>query len=232
MLANFSWETSATEAAAGVRVLLGSAGSGELISFSLAETSESFMPSTNLPGGDVKGDDFSLNASVQWTDRTGAAACARFCDGHDECTGWTYVRPGSFVDADEAQQGVEASAGGPRCAIKGAQQTAPPQASGCCVSGYKPGHAPAPVPNRTEVTVSGGGHAMVGHLAEGAGRREMRLRILVDHSVVEVYDGVGALTFTTYVPAPERATGIQLEWVEGADVQASLRAYAMGGAVL
>ena len=232
VLANVSWEASAQAVSAGVRVLLGGGGAGDLIQFSAAHTSAQFMPSTNLPGGDVQGDDFSLNASARWTDQSGAAACASFCDERDECTGWTFVRPGSAGAAGEVTD-AQVAKGGPRCAIKGAQQTAAPQADGCCVSGYKPGHAPAPVPNRTAVTISGGPHTMVGHFAqeEGDRRARLELRVLVDHSVVEVYDGTSALTFNTYPPQPELATAVQLEWVEGADVQASLRVYAMGGAV-
>lgn len=220
---NFTWEASVVSSleglSAGLRVLVGDKGQGMLISFSIVNKSAGFMPNTNLPGGDIVHDDFPLNRSMTWTDQTGSAQCAAFCANHSTCTGWTYVRP--------APQG-----NGPRCAIKGAGQTLPPKPDMCCVSGYKPGQ-PHNITSGMDVAVSAAGSAMPGHFfVSPDGNAFLRLRVLMDHSIVEVYDSVAALS-AHYIPFdPHAAVNVQMVGLSDTNISYKYVAYSMRSAVI
>lgn len=218
VLVNLSWQAGADAVNAGVRVLVPEGGgAGFAITFSLQRATESFLPSTNIPHGDLPGEDFSLNASHPWTPQAGASACAARCDSLTSCTCWTYVPAG------------------PRCAIKGpggAKGGPLFPVPGPDVSGYKAGHVPSnlTIPTAPQVTVSGGAAGvMPGHLGSSGATAE--LRILVDHSVVEVYDGTAAMALFNPVKDIMSATGVQL-FATSQGVSASLEVYSMNSAVV
>lgn len=203
--------------AAGISVLGTRAAGGVPVTFELVRSSALFMPNFNLPQGDIVSLDFKLNASVAWTDATGGKACADACNAHEECTGWVYVRP----------VGNAAGDGGPRCAIKGDKQTEPPVPDANTVSGYKTaaGHN---IPNATVASIGVGEQGMLAHMS---GNNEIRLRILIDHSILEVYDGTGALSLSRQ-PVPDRKDEkIEIYAISGEGIKASVRAHAMRGAV-
>lgn len=208
------------------------------------------MNNTNLPEGDLPALDFRLPANT--SDADGIAACQGFCRNHSsQCAGWTYVR-GPPVN------------NGPRCAIKGPLFCAPDSTkavgscNGCqpggrvfcgCISGIMPGHAPcppascpscggpAPTPAATQLVVEdgqGGEH----RVPLPALPAVFDLRILIDHSVIEVYalDGMVALSDRIY-PAPLDAEGVALLAISdsGADIpglSVTGQAFRMNGLVI
>eukprot|EP00038_Savillea_parva_P028013 m.62725 g.62725 ORF g.62725 m.62725 type:complete len:728 (+) comp8109_c0_seq1:428-2611(+) len=213
--------------------------SGCNIVVTMSRASFSFLPNTNIPHGDLTPDDFPLNHSRSWTDREGAAVCATRCDQLAACTCWTYV---------------PASSGGPRCAIKGPGGIGGGPmfpVPGPDVSGYKAGHVPhnLTIDNRTVTAVSACGAAtMPGHVTtvEASAHRTsnpfgldaavttvgtMQLRVLVDRSVVEVYDGVAAMSVHHAPASVEAATGVSVT-AQTANMTASMTVYRMGNAVV
>ena len=97
--------------------------------------------------------------------------------------------------------GLPGSGGGPRCAIKGREQTEPGRPDPCCVSGVKvPRQIPATWGYRCSgnVSCSTVTDIPLATLDSGAKVRleaswaEVSLRILLDRTVLELFDGVHA----------------------------------------
>ena len=240
LVLNLSWVPSAvalTFVAAGVRVKVGPDDpEGQYVGVTAMRQAADYLFDTNIPHGDLKAGDFVLPKNQSWDDRTGPAQCVRRCDQLPGCASWTYVRSGGGVGRLVGGNGQP----GPRCAIKG-NGTRHPSFDPDAISGYKPGHAPSnlTVPNATLLSVVSGAQTMAGHVAQRTvalpgGRAQASLRILVDHSVIEVYDGVSAMSGWSFASAPATATGVQLECspstTASSSVLASLDVYAMSGA--
>ena len=66
--------------------------------------------------------------------------------------------------------------------------------------------------------------------ASRRGCYEVRLRVLVDHSVLEVYDGVSAMSKRTYPADPEREVGLQVLGLSELELAADVTVFGMRSA--
>ena len=174
-----------------------------------------YMPNTNLPGGDQPGADFVLASNHSWSDKAGSQECIDFCNRHSFCTGWTYVKTPK-----------------PRCAIKGQAQVEPPKPDTNCISGYKRPHDfkwPATVSVKCLGSLSCDISMSLTPVTNGT----VTLRILVDRSVVEVYDGVSAMSVPYNGPAdavlPDNNMRLSVEAPQGLE-HAGIYMWDMGSA--
>jgi hypothetical protein len=176
--------------------------------------SAAFMNNTDIPHNDITKDDFPLSANT--TDATGPPQCQQYCDAHNDCVGWVYVRPGHS---------------GPRCAIKSAFDGT--STSSCCISGVK---YPTPptlilVINTSQVGDRTGSNVIKVPLPQLQGQRAT-LRVLADNSVVEVFAQDGQAVATTRVYTNEQATGL---WAYGdgkESMEVTMLAHNMSKAVI
>lgn len=218
IVVNFTWDGSHhNDVAVGVNVLVGQDNDKSCsIQLLVSQNTFDFIPNTNIPHGDLPGKDFRLNGSRSWTPEEGNAACASGCDQIDECTCWTYVPSG------------------PRCAIKGPGGWAGgplfPVPEATLVSGYKKGYQPKnlTLPESSVEITACDGSMMPGHLAT---RTSAKLRVIVDHSVIEVYDGVNTMSFYTFPSNIESATRVMLV-SETEGVNADLEVFKMRDAII
>ena len=56
---------------------------------------------------------------------------------------------------------------------------------------------------------------------------QVQLRVLVDHSVLEVYDGVSAMSKRTYPADPEHEVGLQLVGLSEQELAADVTVFGM-----
>lgn len=68
------------------------------------------------------------------------------------------------------------------------------------------------------------------HIADGT--PSAALRVLVDHSVIEAYDSVSAMSGYYFPKHPEGATGVQLFCNTGGGVRATMAAWKVRAAVV
>ena len=209
-------------------------------------TNYSIMLNTNIVAGDNSKEDFHLKSKPA-SDAAAAAACIAGCRSYSDCVAWTYVRP-----APKWPQG--------RCALKGKEhknwaydaQT---------ISGYMPGFepsAPLPTPTSSAGTLvldrsktGGSGSHQPGSMAlrvedgdggnndgvynvgvgDGDSAKQITLRILYDHSVLEVYDGTSVMSHRVYPNLPMDPVSVVLR--AGGAVASSVDAdvYEMNNAV-
>eukprot|EP00051_Salpingoeca_urceolata_P009694 m.117784 g.117784 ORF g.117784 m.117784 type:complete len:629 (-) comp16412_c1_seq4:188-2074(-) len=219
ILVNFSWPA-AQGGRATVR-FLGAEGGSSFASVTAGVLNASYLPGYNIPRGDIVADDFLLPRNETWGDRNGSAVCLAYCNAHPECSGYTFVRAG-FQH-------------GPRCAIKNVSNSELPEPSPCCVSGYA-WSKPSPLPPATVSTSCTGAavcslETMPAHTSAANTTKTVTLRILVDRSIVEVYDAKSCLS--TFVFVPVEALSSKLALIIDSDagtVQTSVTVYTMGSA--
>jgi sucrose-6-phosphate hydrolase SacC (GH32 family) len=116
------------------------------------------------------------------------AACASACSSNTSCAAFTYVRP---TDAPC------------RCCLK--SMVPLPNPNVCCVSGLSVDSLILSL-NRTNSGTDGAVDARGGPVVlTAASRRVARLRVFVDHSIVEAFanDGLGRLTARVYPSDPD-----------------------------
>jgi len=183
------------------------------------------MNNTNFPHGDIKSYDFQLPKGTD--DAAGVTACEGFCNNHSDCSAWVFVR--------ELQNG-------PRCAIKGNSFCAPNAQDACmgcrnedgmcgCISSVKLGRS---------AKGCGGGLKQLASMPlrfldseTGQTATTVKLRVLLDKSVIEVYaqDGRSVLSHVV-LPSQTLGTEVQLLSTGEASVSGSAHVYGMGSAYI
>jgi hypothetical protein len=160
---------------------------------------------TDSPGGDYL--DFPSPSPSD--EGVNVANCSAACEADPRCLGWTYVRPAFPAPAPPFNYA-------PRCSLKASPVPFAPGAM-CCVSGRVT--APVVALHRSQSGTTGSTATVTAKLAlvpssANATVVELPIRIVVDHSVVEIFanHGLEAITGRLYIPLPANASSGVSVW--------------------
>lgn len=152
------------------------------------------LNNTDLPGGDIT--DIAMDPTL--SDAVNAANCSSLCDASNACASWTFVRNGTAPDPHYPDC---------RCSLKGNVPSVTPGRS-CCISGVRGGLSS--VINKTQTGGDGPQDVTSLSLTMKGDESVVRVRVFVDHSIVEAFvqGGRTRITSRVYPANPSLASGV------------------------
>jgi sucrose-6-phosphate hydrolase SacC (GH32 family) len=161
---------------------------------------------TDSPGGDY----YDFPSPSRTNETLNVANCSKACEMDSRCIAWTYVRPPYPAPLPPFNYA-------PRCSLKA---SAPEfwALAACCVSGRVP--LPVLGLHRSQSGTTGPTNAIVGRVKllpqtqEDMETVSLSLRILIDHSIVEIFanHGLERLSARLYIPLPANSSSGVSVW--------------------